>query len=381
MSKGDKTAGSRKAPGSKAALKEQIQQLERQLSDAKGLRTGEPAPQRSEPVRWPPDRSAPQDPEGGAPSLPSGTDAPARNIPAGDFPDGGETDDGDGQDSAEREEQKLNAIIETGSVTKSNGKYTIHCLTIIGQIEGHYILPAQNKTTKYEHVIPQLVAIEQEPSIEGLLIVLNTVGGDVEAGLAIAELVAGMSKPTVSLVLGGGHSIGVPLACSAKTSFIAPSATMTVHPVRMSGLVLGVPQTLSYFDKMQERIVRFVTDNSRITAKRFRELMMTTGELVTDVGMVLDGENAVQEGLIDHLGSLSDAVHCLYQQIDHYKAEQAADASAETGKSAKESSRRKKRAKGESSKERSGNRSDGSYGPVPNGGSLPAAGQAGGREC
>ena len=159
---------------------------------------------------------------------------------------------------ADRREEQDQQIVKTGSVTPAGGKYAIHCLTIIGQVEGHYILPPQNKTTKYEHVIPQLVAIQQDPQIEGLIVILNTVGGDVEAGLAIAELIAGMNKPTVSLVLGGGHSIGVPLAVSARQSFIAPSATMTIHPVRMNGLVLGVPQTLSYFDKMQERIVRFV---------------------------------------------------------------------------------------------------------------------------
>ena len=170
----------------------------------------------------------------------------------------------------------------------------IHCLTVIGQIEGHYVLPAQNKTTKYEHVIPQLVAIEESRDIEGLLIILNTVGGDIEAGLAIAELIAGMKTPTVSLVLGGGHSIGVPLAASSAYSFIAPSATMTVHPVRMTGLVLGVPQTMSYFEQMQERIVRFVADNSRISADRFRSLMLATGQLVMDVGTVLDGEAAVR---------------------------------------------------------------------------------------
>lgn len=212
-------------------------------------------------------------------------------------------------------------IIQSGSVTTLKAKHVIHCLTIVGQIEGHYILPPQNKTTKYEHVIPQLVAIEQDPSIEGLMIILNTVGGDVEAGLAIAELISGMKKPTVSLVLGGGHSIGVPLACSAKQSFIAPSATMTVHPVRMNGLVLGVPQTLSYFDKMQERIVRFVTDNSHISSEDFRRLMMNTEELVMDVGTVLDGERAVKQGLIDHLGGLAEAIACLYEIIEQEKEE------------------------------------------------------------
>lgn len=207
-------------------------------------------------------------------------------------------------------------IEKTGSVTLGENGKVLHCLTIIGQIEGHYILPEQNKATKYEHVIPQLVAIEEDPTIDGLLIVLNTVGGDVEAGLAIAELIAGMTTPTVSLVLGGGHSIGVPLAVSAKKSFIVPSATMTIHPVRMNGLVLGVPQTLSYFDRMQERITNFVTANSGIDEKVFTDLMMNTGELVTDVGTVLDGEKAVEYGLIDSLGSLSDALGALYELID-----------------------------------------------------------------
>lgn len=217
---------------------------------------------------------------------------------------------------ADRREEQDQQIVKTGSVTPAGGKYAIHCLTIIGQVEGHYILPPQNKTTKYEHVIPQLVAIQQDPQIEGLIVILNTVGGDVEAGLAIAELIAGMNKPTVSLVLGGGHSIGVPLAVSARQSFIAPSATMTIHPVRMSGLVLGVPQTLSYFDKMQERIVRFVTENSGVGAQRFRQLMMNTGELVMDVGTVLDGEQAVEEGLIDELGGLAQAVGKLTELIE-----------------------------------------------------------------
>ena len=206
-------------------------------------------------------------------------------------------------------------IPAAGSVT-TGGKHLIHCLTIIGQVEGHYILPPQNKSTKYEHVIPQLVAIEENPDIKGLLVILNTVGGDVEAGLAIAELIAGMKTPTVSLVLGGGHSIGVPLAVSASRSFIVPSATMTIHPVRMNGLVLGVPQSFSYFDKMQDRIVNFVTENSRITEKRFRELMMETGELAMDVGTSIDGETAVREGLIDRLGGLADAIDCLYQLIE-----------------------------------------------------------------
>lgn len=216
---------------------------------------------------------------------------------------------------SENGDSEIKQIVETGSITVAKNGHYIHCLTIIGQIEGHYILPPQNKTTKYEHVIPQLVAIEESKDIEGLIVILNTVGGDIEAGLAIAELLSGMRTPTVSLVLGGGHSIGVPLAVSAKKSFIVPSATMTIHPVRMNGLVLGVPQTLSYFDKMQERIVRFVMENSSMSAARFRELMTATGELVMDVGTVLDGEMAVREGLIDNLGGLSDALECLYKMI------------------------------------------------------------------
>ena len=197
-------------------------------------------------------------------------------------------------------------LLEDGSVTTRCNGHTIHCLTIIGQIEGHYILPSQNKTTKYEHVIPQIVAVEEDPQIDGLLMLLNTVGGDVEAGLALAELVAGMKKPTVSLVLGGGHSIGVPLAVAAKRSFIA----------EMNGLVLGIPQTLEYFQRMQDRITNFVTQNSNITKERFTSLSRNTQELVMDVGTVLDGPDAVEEGLIDSLGSLSDAIDCLEKMID-----------------------------------------------------------------
>lgn len=205
---------------------------------------------------------------------------------------------------------------ETGSITVKKNGHFIHCLTVIGQIEGHYILPSQNKTTKYEHVIPQLVAIEESAEIDGLLIILNTVGGDVEAGLAIAELLSTMKTPTASLVLGGGHSIGVPLAVSCRKSFIVPSATMTVHPVRMNGLVLGVPQTLSYFEKMQDRIVNFVESNAKISGDDFRALMMKTGELVMDVGTVLDGEGAVACGLVDELGGLSNALGYLNSVIE-----------------------------------------------------------------
>ncbi len=228
---------------------------------------------------------------------------------------------GDAASSGQEEQDR--SIRETGSVLTHGKKHTVQCLTIIGQIEGHYIAPSQNKTTKYEHVIPQIVAVEEDPSIDGLLMILNTVGGDVEAGLALAELVAGMSKPTVSLVLGGGHSIGVPLAVAAKRSFIAPSASMTIHPVRMNGLILGVPQTLEYFRRMQDRITNFVTANSAISHSRFMQLAMNTQELVMDVGTVLDGDEAVAEGLIDALGSLHDAMACLDKMIDAEKKKAA----------------------------------------------------------
>ena len=206
---------------------------------------------------------------------------------------------------------------ENGQSVSRNSKHLIHCLSVVGQIEGHYVLAEQNKTTKYEHIIPALVAIEQDRSVEGLLIILNTVGGDVEAGLAIAELISGMKTPTVSLVVGGGHSMGVPLAVSAKRSFIVPTASMTIHPVRMNGTVLGVPQTLSYFDKMQDRIISFVTRNSGISEEDFRSLMMNTQELVMDVGSVIEGDKAVELGLIDSLGSLGDAMDCLYDMIEN----------------------------------------------------------------
>ena len=223
---------------------------------------------------------------------------------------------------------QLKDVVENGAVTTNDGRHTIQCLTIIGQIEGHYALPQENKTTKYEHVIPQLVAIEESQEIEGLLILLNTVGGDIEAGLALAELIAGMTKPTVSLVLGGGHSIGVPLAVAAKKSFIASTATMTIHPVRINGLVLGVPQAFTYFQRMQERITTFVTSNSHMSPKRFTELCMNTDELATDVGSVLDGEDAVKEGLIDGLGSLSDAIGALNTMIDENRAKQTEEPAA-----------------------------------------------------
>lgn len=212
--------------------------------------------------------------------------------------------------------KRMHMMEETGSVTTDNGRHRIHCMTIVGQIEGHYVLPGETKATKYEHMIPQLVAVDESPEIEGLLLVLNTVGGDIEAGLALAELIAGMNKPTVSLVLGGGHSIGVPLAVAADCSFIVPTATMTIHPVRVNGLVLGVPQAFTHFQRMQERIVNFVSAHSHMPAERFRTLCMNTDELATDVGSVLDGVDAVDEGLIDRLGSLHEALEALYKMIE-----------------------------------------------------------------
>ncbi|MGI6029869.1 MAG: ClpP family protease [Eubacteriales bacterium] len=215
----------------------------------------------------------------------------------------------------------MQQIEQLGCATTRTSRGNIHCLTIIGQVEGHIVLPPQNKTTKYEHVIPQLIAVDESDDIDGLLILLNTAGGDVEAGLAIAELIASMRKPTVSLVLGGGHSIGVPLAVASSYSFIAPSATMTIHPIRMNGLVIGVPQTLSYFEKIQERIVNFIVENSHMTAEAFRKYCFTTGELTTDVGSVLDGREAVEQGLIDQLGGLRDATDKLYALIQQRREE------------------------------------------------------------
>ena len=219
-------------------------------------------------------------------------------------------------DSENQYDQRQQQIVDMGSTTITTARGTIHTLTIVGQIEGHQLLPSTAKTTKYEHVMPLLAAIEESDEVDGLLVLLNTVGGDIEAGLGIAELIASMSKPTVSLVLGGGHSIGVPLAVAAKRSFIAESASMTIHPVRMNGLVLGIPQTLEYFQRMQDRITNFVTQNSNITKERFTSLSRNTQELVMDVGTVLDGPDAVEEGLIDSLGSLSDAIDCLEKMID-----------------------------------------------------------------
>ena len=216
------------------------------------------------------------------------------------------------------EQQRLEQeqIEDLGSIWRTRGKHAIHCLTVVGQVEGHVEAPQGQKTTKYEHVIPQLVAVQEDHGIEGLLVLLNTVGGDVEAGLALAELIASISKPSAAVVLGGGHSIGIPLAVSARRSFIVPTATMTIHPVRHSGMILGVPQTMRWFEQMQERITGFVAAHSGMTEKRYTELMLRTGELVMDVGTVLDGRKAVREKLIDQLGGISDALEWLYQEIE-----------------------------------------------------------------
>jgi ATP-dependent protease ClpP protease subunit len=219
------------------------------------------------------------------------------------------------------DEQKRSTAVDTiqqlGQVsTPAAGESNIFCLTIIGQVEGHLVLPPQNKTTKYEHLIPQLVAAEQNPKIEGVLIILNTVGGDVEAGLAIAEMIATMSKPTVALVLGGGHSIGVPIAVSANYSIIAETATMTIHPIRLTGLVIGVPQTFEYLDKMQERVIRFVIKHSNITEEKLKELMFKTGELARDIGTTVIGADAVRFGLIDAVGGVGDAINELNKRIE-----------------------------------------------------------------
>jgi ATP-dependent protease ClpP protease subunit len=211
---------------------------------------------------------------------------------------------------------KLENIKELGQIEIPSFKSDIHCLTIAGQVEGHMVLPPQNKTTRYEHVIPQLVAVEENPNIKGLLVVLNTVGGDVEAGLALAEMISGLSKPTVSIVLGGGHSIGSSIAVSTDYSFIAPSATMTIHPIRLTGLVIGVAQTYEYLDKMQDRVVNFVVQHSKISDKKFRELMFRTGDLARDIGTVLVGKDAVDCGLIDQMGGLHDAVVKLHELKD-----------------------------------------------------------------
>ena len=213
-------------------------------------------------------------------------------------------------------EQERRNIEDLGSVETKNPRGNIHCLNIIGQVEGHMVLPPQNKTTKYEHVLPQLIAIEENPEIDGLMVLLNTVGGDVEAGLAIAEMIAGMSKPTVSLVLGGGHSIGVPLAVATDYSFIAPTATMTVHPLRMNGVVIGVMQTIKNYQNKQDRINDFVDSNSKISYDKFKQLMLTTDEIANDVGSILFAKKAVEYGLINEMGGLKDALEKMYELIE-----------------------------------------------------------------
>ena len=215
--------------------------------------------------------------------------------------------------------QDREQIVELGSDITKSKKGSIYTLTIIGQVEGHQVAPETVKTTKYEHVLPLLAGIEESDDIDGLLLLLNTVGGDIEAGLAIAEMIAGMKKPTVSLVLGGGHSIGIPLAVCTKKSFITPTASMTVHPVRMTGLVVGAPQTFRYFQRIQEQIADFVTANSRISREDFVNYMMATGEMATDVGTILYGKEAVSSGLIDHLGGLNDALAALHKRIENEK--------------------------------------------------------------
>ncbi|HHW38937.1 MAG TPA: ClpP family protease [Bacillales bacterium] len=222
------------------------------------------------------------------------------------------------QEQKDVKESLVDKIQQLGqtNVPQMGQESNIHCLTIIGQIEGHMQLPPQNKTTKYEHLIPQIVAIEQNAKIEGLLLILNTVGGDVEAGLAISEMIASLSKPTVSIVLGGGHSIGVPIAVSTDYSFIAETATMTIHPVRLTGLVIGVPQTFEYLDKMQERVVTFVTSHSNITEDRFKELMLSKGNLTRDIGTNVVGKDAVKYGLINEVGGVGKALAKLNQLIE-----------------------------------------------------------------
>ncbi|ALS21695.1 MULTISPECIES: ClpP family protease [Paenibacillus] len=221
-----------------------------------------------------------------------------------------------------RKNATVDAIQQLGQTNVPTNESNIFCMTIIGQVEGHLVLPPQNKTTKYEHIIPQLVAAEQNPKIEGVLIILNTVGGDVEAGLAIAEMIATLSKPTVTLVLGGGHSIGVPIAVSANYSIIAETATMTIHPIRLNGLVIGVPQTFEYLDKMQERVIRFVTRHSRVEEDKFKELMFKTGELTRDIGTTVIGSDAVRYGLIDALGGVGEAIQKLNEMIEERRRAQ-----------------------------------------------------------
>ena len=231
--------------------------------------------------------------------------------------------DNENKKDAEVTDDRFEGIIKSGSVVTKNSDISIHTLSIIGQIEGHYILPETQKATKYEHMIPLLAAIEESEEVDGLLVILNTMGGDVEAGLAIAEMIASMTKPTVSLVLGGSHSIGVPLATSAKRSFIVPSATMTIHPVRINGVVVGAPQTYRYLEEMQRRIVKFICDHSKATREKINELMMRPDEMATDVGSIIEGDEAVEYGIIDAVGGLSDAIGALREMIRRKRSEKA----------------------------------------------------------
>ena len=225
---------------------------------------------------------------------------------------GSSEESGDAQPDQQR-------LVDLGSAVSRSSRGNIYTLTIVGQVEGHQVLPDNAKTTKYEHVMPLLASLEQYEEVDGILLLLNTVGGDIEAGLGIAELISGMRKPTASLVLGGGHSIGVPLAVAPKVSLIVPSASMTIHPVRMNGTVIAAPQTFNYFERIQERIVSFVAKNSRISKEKFLKLMLKTGEMAADVGSVIYGEEAVELGLIDRIGGLSDALDCLYEQIEQQR--------------------------------------------------------------
>ena len=277
-----------------------------------GLNTGRPVP--GEPT-VPTHPVSPPDPNILTPETPETPEKP-------DFGPGPHEDPTAEPQRAKKTKQGINrkgdvnTIKELGQLTVPQTKTNIHCLPIVGQIEGHMVLPPQNKTTKYEHIIPQLVALEENPEIEGVLIILNTIGGDVEAGLAIAEMITSMSKPTVSLVLGGGHSIGVPISVAANYSFIAETASMTIHPIRLTGLVIGVPQTYEYLDKMQDRVINFITRHSEATNEKIRELMFRTGELARDIGTCLIGKDATDCGLIDEVGGISGAVKKLNQLIE-----------------------------------------------------------------
>jgi ATP-dependent protease ClpP protease subunit len=270
------------------------------------------------PVSHPGPNFNPNQPPPG-PSINPNPNQPFPGTP-GSLPQAPNTDVNKSKRVVAKPKGSLEAIRELGTTDVPEIKSNIHVVTIVGQVEGHLTLPPQNKTTKYEHIIPQLVGLEQSDEIEGVLIILNTVGGDVEAGLCIAEMIASMSKPTVSIVLGGGHSIGAPIAVSSDYSFIAETASMTIHPIRLNGLVIGVPQTYEYLDKMQDRVVNFVTGHSNVSEAKFRELMFRTGELARDIGTVLIGKDAVEVGLIDEIGAVGQAVRKLKELIEEQKS-------------------------------------------------------------